>query len=269
MRLLFILLLVLTPLRAMAAGVDDLARLLRIDDLAEALHQEGLQHGDALDAELLEGQGGDHWAAEVAAIYDRAQIALALRQALAENLSAEEIAAVVAFYDTPRGREIVSLELSARQALRDPDTESAAREVWEKLKRRGDMPEPVAEIARYIEVNDLIQLNVESAMSASYAFLTGLADGGALDLTQAERLDQVRGEAAATRAETEAWLFSYLLMAYRPLMPDDLRAYVGFCETPAGQALNRALFRGFGAIYPEISYRLGRRLAAEMLASDI
>lgn len=269
MRLLIILLLVLTPLRAMAAGVDDLARLLRIDDLAEALHQEGLQHGAALDAELLDGQGGDHWAGEVATIYDAAALALAVRTALSEHLTGEQIAAAIAFYDTPRGREIVTLELSARQALRDPDTESAARGLWLGMKRRGDMREPLADIARYIEVNDLIQLNVESAMSASYAFLTGLADGGALDLTPAERLDQVRGDATATRAETEDWLFAYLLLAYRPLAPEDLRAYVGFCETPAGQALNRALFQGFGAIYPEISYRLGRQLAAEMLASDI
>ncbi|GHG80987.1 DUF2059 domain-containing protein [Pseudodonghicola xiamenensis] len=263
-RLLFLVLLALTPVGALASGVEELARLLDVEGLAQALHDEGLQQGAALDAALLEGQGGAHWAEEVAAIYDADAIARTLHDALASGLTEEEAAAAVAFYDIPRGRRIVTLELSARRALSDPDTEAAAQEAWRQLEPRRPVSALVGQVTRYIEVNDLIELNVQSALIARYAFLSGLADGGGPGVGPDRRLMQVLGQEAATRAQTRDWLYAYLLMAYGPLSPEELRAYVDFCETPAGQALNRALFKGFGAIYPDISYRLGGRLAAAM-----
>ncbi|MGD9864718.1 MAG: hypothetical protein AB7S99_16065 [Pseudodonghicola sp.] len=264
---LLVLLLVAGPLRA-AAGAEDLARLLRVDDLAQALHEEGLSHGGDLDSGMLDGQGGDHWAAEVARIYDTDRIAAAVRRALAEGLSAAQIAESAAFFGSPRGQTIVGLEISARIAMRDRQVEQTARAAYEQLLETGD-DDRLAAIRRYVEVNDLIERNVTSAMNASYRFLSGMAEGGAIQLDDAAVMAQVWGEEEATRAETESWLYAYLLMAYRPLAPEDLAAYIAYADSAAGRALNAAMFEGFDSLYQGISFALGLRLAAAMRASRI
>jgi hypothetical protein len=60
-----------------------------------------------------------------------------------------------------------------------------------------------------------------------------------------------------------------MLMAYSPLEDAELETYITFAMTPAGQALNRALFTGFGKAYEDISYALGRAVALNMTAQDL
>lgn len=255
------------PLRA-AAGAEDLARLLRVEQLAQALHDEGVQHGQTLDQELLDGQGGDHWAAEVLRIYDTARIEQAIRRALADHMGPEEIAETMAFYGTDLGQRILTLEISARVAMHDPDVEAAARAAYDQLRDAGD-DKVLDPIRRYVAVNDLIERNVASAMNASYQFLSGMAAGGAFKMGDAGVMAQVWGEEEATRAETESWLYAYLLMAYRPLTAPEMDRYITYADSRAGRALNAALFQGFDDLYQGISYLLGRRLAAAMQSSKI
>jgi len=254
------------PLQAASEG-EALARILRLEELATALHEEGLDHGRSLDAEMLTGKGGTYWAGEVAELYDADRIAGAIRAALTEELAADQIAASAAFFETPLGQEILALEIAARVSMRDADVEAAARATYDALKGTGDAR--LALVSRFVEVNDLVERNVAGAMSASVQFLLGLSDGGASGLDDSAILAQVWGEEGATREETENWLFGYLLMAYRPLSDDDLAAYIAFSESPAGHALNAALFSGFDVLYRGISYELGLRLAAAMKSSDI
>ena len=54
-----------------------------------------------------------------------------------------------------------------------------------------------------------------------------------------------------------------------PLSDEEMAAYIAFARTEAGQALNRALFDGFGAAYEDISYALGRTVAHNMLAEEL
>ncbi|TDK45131.1 DUF2059 domain-containing protein [Antarcticimicrobium luteum] len=250
-----------------ATDVTDLVRVLRIDDLAQALHEEGLAHGQSLDADMLEGRGGAHWAGQVARIYGVRRIATAIREALAEALAPGQLAACIAFFDSPLGQEILSLELAARVSMRDSATEAAARAAYQDL-RGGDDARLVA-VTRFVAVNDLIERNVAGAMSANFQFLRGMADGEMLGLDEGGILDQVWNAESETRDETESWLFAYLLMAYRPLAPEQLERYIAFSESPAGQALNAALFAGFDDLYQEVSLELGQRIAAAMKASDI
>lgn len=250
-----------------APDVAALSRVLRIEALAQALHEEGLEHGRGLDADMLEGRGGAHWAAQVARTYAVERIAAAIDQALAEGLEPDEMAACAVFFGSPLGQEILSLELAARVAMRDPAAEAAARATYEDL--RGGADARLAAVARFVAVNDLVERNVAGTMSASFQFFRGLAQGDMLGLDEGSILSEVWGEEAATRDETERWLYSYLLMAYRPLAPEELESYIVFSESPAGQALNAALFEGFDRLYQQISYEMGLRLAEAMKASDL
>ena len=250
-----------------APSGEALARILRIDDLAQALHHEGIDHAQSLDAEMLDGRGGAHWSRQAARIYDVDRIAGAIRGVLSDGLGEDEATQTIAFFDSPLGQEILSLEIAARISMRDPDVEAAARAVHDGLKGTGDPR--LALVSRFVAVNDLVERNVAGAMSASHQFLRGLSDGGATRLDDAAILAEVWAEEPATRDETEHWLFAYLLMAYRPLTDDELQAYITFSESPAGQALNAALFDGFDLLYRGISYELGRSLAGALAASDI
>ena len=246
---------------------EALARILRIDALAQALHDEGIDHAKILDADILGGRGGAHWGREVARIYDVDRIAGAIRAVLSDDLGEDEAIQTAAFFDSSLGQEILSLEIAARVSMRDADVEAAARAAHDGLKGTGDPR--LALVNRFVTVNDLVERNVAGAMSASYQFLRGLSDGGATGLDDAAILAEVWGEEAATRDETESWLFAYLLMSYRPLADEDLTAYIAFSESPAGQALNAALFAGFDVLYRAISYELGVGLARALAASDI
>lgn len=244
-----------------------LARVLRLDELAQALHEEGIAHGRSLDRDMLDGRGGDHWQIEVARIYDAGRIARAVEEALTAGLSGADTAACIAFFSGPLGQEILSLEIAARVAMRDAQVEAAARALYEDLKG-GDDPR-LAAVARFVAVNDLVDRNVAGALTASYQFFRGMVDGDVLDLGEADILSRVWAEEGDTRIETEAWLYGYLLMAYRPLSARDLDRYVAFSDSAAGRALNAALFAGFDAVYRDISYDLGLRIAGVLKASDL
>ena len=62
---------------------------------------------------------------------------------------------------------------------------------------------------------------------------------------------------------------AFLLMAYEPLEPEDLQAYVEFYRTPAGRVLNRAMFDAFNRMYEELSYILGRAVARHMQSEKL
>lgn len=245
----------------------DLGRALQLDDVVAVLAEEGWTHGRNLDDDMLGGGGGDRWARQVRDIHDPDRMKEALVAAFAETMSPEQMAESIAFYDTAVGRNILSLEISARKAIADPMIEDIARATYDQLKG-GDDPR-FAAVARYVAINDLIERNVAGAMSSAFQFYRGLADGGALDIGEAEILADIWADEAQTRADTESWLFGFLLMAYRPLPAEDMEAYNAYSLTPAGKAMNAALFSGFDVLYAEISYALGLSVARAMAASDL
>lgn len=249
------------------SSADDLGRALQLDDVVAVLFEEGLAHGRDLDRDMLDGAGGDWWARQVADIYDPDRMKAVLVTAFADGMSPEHIAESVAFFDTPVGQNILSLETSARKAIADPAIEDIARATYDHLKG-GDDPRFGA-VARYVAINDLVERNVAGTMSSLFQFYRGLADGGALEIGEAEILADIWADEVETRADTESWLFGFLLMAYRPLPTADMEAYNSYSETPAGKAMNAALFAGFDVLYRDISYALGRSLARAMEASDL
>jgi hypothetical protein len=254
-----------------AQPVQELSRLLRIDDLMLVMREEGLSYGADLEAELFPGAGGVRWQQAVADIYDPAAMLQRFDAVFGPEMAADPAAldASLAFFASERGQRIVGLELAARQALLDEAVEEAARAQVQDL-RRADSPRLDA-ITRLAEANDLIELNVTGALNANLAFYRGMVDGGAFEggLTESEILADVWSQETEVRRETEEWLFGFLTLAYQPLPEDDLRAYVGFSESPPGQALNAAFFAGFEAVFDVISRDLGLAAAQMMSGRDL
>jgi hypothetical protein len=260
--------LILGTLSALAdARISVLVDVLKLDEAAQILSDEGIDSAQGLNAEMLNGQGGPGFALQVEQIYDPARLAEMVRAELEAGLSAAAVEEVIAFYATPLGTQIIDLENAARRAIQETQIEDAARARYAEMLDRDDPR--LALITALIDGGDMITRNVTSAMNSNFQFFRGLADGDAVEMTEQEMLDDASKDIEAEMEETTIWLSGYMLLAYSPLSDDELRAYIGFSETPAGQAMNRALFSGFGKAYEDISYGLGRAVALNMTAEEL
>lgn len=254
-----------------AADVQGLLATLKMDEILAVMREEGLKYGQSLEDDMFPGRGGDRWQAVVGLIYDTERMRATFAKGLERELGAspEVIAAAQAFFGSATGQEALKLEIEARRALLDNAAEDAAKIAWEDMLAKGDAR--VSRIERFAAANDLIESNVMGALNANLAFYRGLAETGAFpeEMTEDQMLADVWGQEAEVRADTEDWLFPFLSLAYQPMSDADLDAYIAFSETPAGKALNAALFAAFDKVFIEISQDLGRGVARQLQGEDI
>jgi hypothetical protein len=88
-------------------------------------------------------------------------------------------------------------------------------------------------------------------------------------MSESDILADVWAQEPEIRANTEEWLYSYLLMAYQPLGVEGLNAYEQIMATAEGRAMNAALFESFDQMYVAISRELGQSVAGYMLAEEL
>ena len=139
-----------------------------------------------------------------------------------------------------------------------------ARETYEATTRDSELFVLVDE---YIQANDLIEQNVQGALSADFSFFKGLDQDTLTD--DGELLAELLSQKDSMTAETTIWLYSFLLLAYRPLDEVQMRENIAFSRTDTGRALNEALFDGFDRMFDSISYRLGATVAQVLKGSDL
>ncbi|SDY29487.1 hypothetical protein [Citreimonas salinaria] len=255
-------------LPARAQDARDLYDLLRLDDLLGVMRLEGLAYGQELGSDLFGAPPGPSWAGLLDEIYDTDRMESLVEARFTAAIDPDAIAPLVRYFDGEDGREIVSLEIAAREAMIDDAVEEAARERYRELAAEDDSPR-LERVERFVEAGDLVEANVAGALNASLRFYSGLADGGAIDMSEDEILREVWSTEEETRADTREWVYGFLLLAYRPLEPEVLEAYVDLAEADAGRALNAALFEAFNAMYDDISYALGLAAAREMTVQEL
>ncbi|MBL4767281.1 MAG: DUF2059 domain-containing protein [Rhodobacteraceae bacterium] len=246
---------------------DNLARVLRISDVIAIMYEEGIEYASDLNDDMLGGEGGQYWIDGVKRLYDTDRMEETLRKSIADGMDADQISQAVTFFGSEQGQRILTLEISARTTMFDPDIEELARAIYRDLA--GSEDAQLAAVSQFVQVNNLLEMNIAGALTSSYQFYRGLVDGKAMNLSEEEILKDVWGQEQEIRDDTEGWLFGYLLMAYRPLNKDELASYITFSDSTAGRALNQALFDGFDIMFNAISYELGRSVARAMKASDL
>ena len=259
------------PVAGLAAGIADVARALRLPDLLAVMREEGIRYGRELEAELFPGAGGGRWESLVAAIHETGRMQRIVEGRLEAELGAEPDAteAILTFFAADPGARIVALELAGREALLDDSVRDAAELAWQDMQAQDDPR--LALIGRLVEANDLLEQNVAGALNGNMAFYRGMIDGGAMAATmpEAELMADLWSQEPQIRAETEAWLMPYMVLAYRPLSDADLEAYVTFSRSVAGQVLNRALFAAFEQLFGMVSRDLGLTAAQMVTGEDI
>lgn len=248
------------------ARVTVLIDALRIPELVEALRTEGLSDAQALNDDMLNGQGRAFWQGQVSQLYAPTAIEDSFFQALNTGMDTEALDAAVQFFDSERGQRITEMEIAARKAMMDPSVEETAAHAF--ANRPEDDPHRRL-LTDFITANDFLDLNVALTMSASYQFSRGLADGGLLQMSEDQILAQVWETEQTLRTEAQSWLNGYFLLAQQPLEISDLEAYVAFSRSPAGKQMNAALFKGYEGVFTDIAYGLGRAVALNAAGNDI
>lgn len=268
---LFCLALVLPRAAFAQAGrdVDGLIAALDLPGVLAVMRQEGLAYAEDLEAEMLGGRSGAGWQAAVEEIYDTARLEATVRPVFAEALAGHDVAAMTGFFEAQPGRRIVELEIGAREAFLEEAVEEAAKLRVAEMEAEQDPR--LRQVDAFIAAGDLIEANVAGGLNTSLAFWRGLSDGGfpSRDMPEEDMLAQVWSQEPEIRAETTEWLRAYLSLAYEPLSDADLDAYIAFTRTPAGQALNRALFAAFDRMFADVSYRLGREAARGLAGQEL
>lgn len=255
----------------MPAPVTELLSTLKMAETLEIMRLEGLDYGAMLETELLGGNGGAAWVRSVEAIYDVERTRGAFETELAAELGRTPglVTEMQAFFGSDQGQRILTLEVEARRALLDETVEEAAKVAAQRLQEEGA---PLYDSLRsFIEAGDLVERNVAGALTANLAFYEGMSIEGSpgAGMSREDMLALVWSQEDDIRTETDAWLMSYLALAYEPLPPGDLDAYIAFTESEAGKALNAALFAAYDRVFSGISRDLGRAAALQMVGDDI
>ncbi len=265
----------LLPVVARPAQADDLAEALLLPELFEIMAAEGRRSVLADDAVPLQGPALARFQADVEAIYAPEQMLADFVAALDDNLRPmpEVRADTIAFAQSELGREIMRLEISAREALLDDDVDYVARTVLEEARSdtaRAQDRARLADVRARIAANDLLELNVSLGLNTSFAYYRGMMKENAVSGLNAETLLQlVWAQEPDIRADIEDWIESYFLMAYQPLDAEEMQALLDYAETPLARAFNQAMFRAFDTVFTDISHRLGRVLGQRMTAEEL
>ena len=239
---------------------------LKVAELIDIMRIEGVDYAETLNTEMLDGQGGPVWAQQVDGIYNAGRMSEVVRRGLA-NLSDEHLRQINQFYGSALGAKVIALEMAGRRAMMQDELKALAQDAYQMaLVENPKTLDPIHTIDR---VGDMVERNVTAALTANYRFYLGMVDGGAFVLTEDEMLAEAWGQETEVRSDTANWLMGYLMLSYQPLDDAETTALVDFVQTPAGRALNAAIFEGFGTMYADISYALGRAVALNMVGSDL
>lgn len=250
------------------AEVEELFALLGQDQIVEVMRQESFAYGENI-AEMFFGAGDAAWDAQLEAIYRADWMREQLISGFARELDGEDIGAITAYFETDPGARIVELEVAARTAMLDDAVSDAA-----KASGAEALADPSAKmrlIQEFVDVNDLIEMNVVGGMNGNYAFFMGLLDNGAFEgqTTADTLLSDVANQEAEIRASTTEWIYGFLNLAYSPLSEADLENYIAFSRTEAGRALNKALFVAYDDLFNALNRAVGAAAAARMKQSEL
>ena len=267
-----VLMTLLTLAPAATAQQSAAARLfdtLRMADIIEVMHKEGLTYGHDLGEEWIPERTGPGWDAEVARVYDQDQMLETMKSVFAKTLGETDTTALEAFFVSDTGQTILTLESSARAAFLDTTLEEAAKERLAVLEKDGDGR--LKQVKDFVEANDYVERNVVGAMNSNLAFYEGLFSvGGRLgNRMPDELLEDVWAQEPQIRESTTEWLLAYLTMSYQPLTDAQLEAYRDLLLTDEGKAMTYAMFEGFDVMYVDISRNLGKVLGQYVNQVDL
>ena len=270
-----VLALCLAVLAPRPAVASDLSEAFLLPELFDIMAEEGRASVLADGATPLQGSALRAFQDDVAAIYTADRMLAAFLTEMEKELSSrpDVRADALDFAATDAGKQILQLEIAAREALLQDEIDEMARMTLLEARQGNRDTAKVARldlVRQRIAANDLIELNVSLGLNTSFAYYRGMMAENAVQGLSSEMLLQlVWAQEPAIRADIEDWIESYFLMAYQPLAEDQMQDYVAYVSTPLAQEFNRAMFRAFDTVFSEISLQVGRALGRRLNIEEL
>ncbi|RMF35434.1 MAG: hypothetical protein D6754_13265 [Alphaproteobacteria bacterium] len=269
-RAFLVLALLLPALPAISGTAEDAHRLLELIGFRQAMVSSaaGLAKAPAtLVAAAPEMEASWRLAAQRHIDADRLVEAAATR--IAEVMSDDELAALIAAFDTPFARRVTALEIAAQDpALGDlPDVEGA-RLFAEVVRGDAERLELFKALDRGLGA---VEGGVATALNFSFALLSGMVASGKVpgNPTDGEIMARVQAQAPAMRVAVMTSVYTDLAYTYRELSNDELGRYIALLTRPETRRLysvmNAAteaeIARAMRAIGHELMVQAGKRKA--------
>ena len=231
----------------------------------EAAMQRGITTAHATQRTLA-SEDVERLRKAVASAYSAQSLRPVLRAELAKTLSRAEIAAALAWLDSPTGRKLTALEEKA-----------ATPEAQLRLEAAASGTGPAVAPARARILHDLIRATRADEVGASLLIETaaGVTEGAALfspgDPSAA--VEAARRELEARRGEVVAAMhaqsFIAFALVYAEASDAELAALLAFARSPAGAHYHDATSRAFERTLAQAAKRLGGALAAPAAPAGI
>lgn len=261
------------PPAASSAQLRAFGDTLMMDRTLALMQREAAQSAAEMSADMFAGQDPAIWADAVRGVFDPSRARTQFDQGLAQaHLPPADLARAQDFFSSDLGARILTLELSAREAMLDPAIKDAAQQAWAtaQLTAKPEGKLRIARLETVIIANDLIESNVMAALNSNLAYYQGMNTAGALgDAAQSDILAEVWAQESQLRSDTKDWLYPFLNLAYQPLSIADLDTYIAFSESDTGRTVNAALFAAFDALGVYQSRGMGLAAGNLMAGQDI
>lgn len=256
---------------APAQPAQSLSGLLRTDALFAIIADEGAGYGREVGRALFAEGVVPGWDAAVARIYAPGPLRERFEQVLDDTLARRPDAreAAIAFLGSPPGQRITAHEIEARRALLDEAAAEAAAVMAERMQETRDPR--LRRLRRLMVAGNLVEENTAAAMSGLLAFERGLQEAASpsMRLPEDQLAREIMAREAEIRAETTDWLTAFMALAYAGLDDADLDAYAEFAESPAGRAVNAAIFTAYAAALVPALHELGLEAGRVLHGSPI
>ena len=249
-----------------AADVQPLYDALRLDEIADIIHQEGIEQIDVYAENYVGPRSAAQFSQQAQGIFARTDIQSTLFGGL-ETLDPDHMAAALDFFTSAQGALFAELETTARVAISDDAVEEQAKAM--AADARDSDPARIALLEAAIEVLDMVEFNIQAAQESQYSFLIELAQAGVIDFSQGEILALIAEDQGELITMVQEWLLAFTYMAYSPVSDAELQGYIDFQSSDAGQALNTALFDAFRTMDVEQSQQMGQLVAGFMAAQEL
>ena len=231
----------------------------------EAAMQHGITIAHASQRQIPPGEL-NRMRKAVAQAYGVSSLRPTLRAELAKTLSRAEIAAALAWLDSPTGRKLTALEEKA-----------STIEVQQRLEAATQRGIPVLGAERTRTLHGLIRATRAAEVAATVLIETAVGINEGLALFGAESsiatLATLRRELEAGRgklvAEIHEQSFVAFAFVYAEATDAELAALLRFARSPVGARYHDVTSRAFASTLGQAAKRLGGALAAPAAPDDI
>lgn len=207
--------------------------------------------------------------------FDADQMAAEIQAALAGNLSAADLKAVIAFDKSPLGQKIIAATLGTKSAPKDANPDRLAAEMAKlsaAAKKLAADPRRAAVIAELVDVTDAVKGQIDAMMSVSIGSLKGSA--AAMPSSRPQMADDevaglIENQRAMMQSAFSAMMPSAFELLYSTISTADLKAYAAWRKSAPARNFQRVQDASFVASLRAVSEKIGGHFARSMAGDDI